>query len=169
MKTQTKSHAKAQVVSFHCTLRNTLGEVLSSTYNRDVITYMGKDKVPAPLQGLVEGLQDLKIGQRRSIPVSAEKAFGFYDPELVSKVRRKSVPSSEQLRVGDSIQVQVDEFQIRLYKVIEIDADSIVLDANHPLAGQDLVFDIEATEVRDATHEEIAESVQEKKLSRFLH
>lgn len=159
---------KAQVVSFHCVLRNTLGQVLSSTYNRDVITYMGRGSVPLQLQGLVEGLQDLKIGQKRQIAVSAEKAFGFYDPSLVSKIRKKAIPSGQELKVGDSIQIQVDESQIRMYKVIEILGDVVVLDANHPLAGQDLVFDIEAIEVREATIEEMSDSNHEK-IKKLIH
>lgn len=159
---------KAQVVSFHCVLRNTLGQVLSSTFNRDVITSMGREAVPAPLQVLVEGLQDLKIGQRRQIAVSAEKAFGFYDPNLVSTLRKKSIPSGSELKVGDSIQVQTEESQFRLYKVIEIHGDTVVVDANHPLAGQDLVFDIEATDVREATLEELRDTNQEK-LKQSLH
>jgi FKBP-type peptidyl-prolyl cis-trans isomerase SlyD len=129
---------------------------------------MGREAVPAPLQGLVEGLQDLKIGQRRQIAVSAEKAFGFYDPNLVSTLRKKSIPSGSELKVGDSIQVQTEESQFRLYKVIEIHGDTVVVDANHPLAGQDLVFDIEATDVRDATLEEIRDTNQEK-LKQSLH
>jgi FKBP-type peptidyl-prolyl cis-trans isomerase SlyD len=157
---------KPQVVSFHCILRNRLGQVLSSTYNRDVITFL--EKVPAPLQGLAEGLQNLKKGQRRQIAISAEKAFGYYDPGLVSHVRRKSIPEGNRLKVGDSVQVQGDDSQIRWYNVIEVSHDTIVLDANHPLAGQDLVFDIEATDVRDATHEEIAESNEDNSKS-FLH
>ncbi len=159
---------KAQVVSFHCILRNTLGQVLSSTYNRDVITFLGSAGITAPLQGLVEGLQGLKKGQKRQISISADKAFGFYDPELVSRIRRKAIPSGGQLKVGDSVQVQVDESQFRIYKVIEVNGDSVILDANHPLAGQDLIFDIEATDVRDATNEEIAESKLET-TNRFIH
>jgi FKBP-type peptidyl-prolyl cis-trans isomerase SlyD len=147
---------KAQVVSFHCVLTNKLGQILSSTFNRDVITSHGN--IPAPLQGLVEGLQDLKKGQRRRIAVSAEHAFGFYDPGLVVEIRRKMVPQAAELKVGDSVQVEVEESQIRWYKVIEVSRDSVLLDANHPLAGQDLVFEIEATDVRDATIEELAES-----------
>jgi FKBP-type peptidyl-prolyl cis-trans isomerase SlyD len=120
------------------------------------------------LKGLVEGLKDIKEGQKVQISVSADKAFGFYNPELVHVLRRKTIPQGDTLKVGDSIQVQSDDSQFHWFVIVTADADTVTLDANHPLAGQDLIFDIEATEVRDATPEEIAES-KPAKLQRFLH
>ena len=162
---------KPQIVSFHCVLRNKLGKVISSTYNRDIITSNPEtldQRTLAPLSGLVEGLRDLKEGQKRRIAISADKAFGFYDPELVTVLKRKSIPQGTELKIGDSLQIQIDRSKFRWYVVIEADFDTITIDANHPLAGQDLVFDIEATEVRDATPEEIAQSFPSKE-EKLLH
>jgi FKBP-type peptidyl-prolyl cis-trans isomerase SlyD len=146
---------KPQIVSFHCVLKNQVGKVLSSTYNRDVLTEADADQA-AP-RGLAEGLRDLKPGERRSIRLSAADAYGYYDPSLVIEVGRKKLDPSGSLRTGDRVLVKAPDGAPKLYQVSQITLSRVTLDGNHPLAGQDLIFEIEATEARDATAEELAE------------
>lgn len=147
-----------QVVSFKCTLKNKLGTVISVTFNRDVLTdihHPPQDR----LSGLVQGLQNLKAGEKRRIEVPAESAYGFYDPQKVLFLPRAKIQSDESLRQGASIPVSnPDGGRARNYRVVEVYEDAVALDANHPLAGQDLVFEIEAMDVRNATEAEIAEA-----------
>jgi FKBP-type peptidyl-prolyl cis-trans isomerase SlyD len=164
---------KARVISFNCVLRDSLGKIISSSFNHDVLTQSqnaasgGEAEASIrpktsqfdfhePLQGLVDGLQGLKEGERRKIFVTAERAYGFYDPELVMRVPRKKFPKGEALEVGFQVMTQSDDGESRVFRVIESDATSVTLDGNHPLAGQDLCFDIEAVAARDATDEELA-------------
>lgn len=150
---------KAQIVSFHCVLKNPAGQVLSSTFNRDVITWMEGAAAQGQLQGLVDGLQGLREGERRSIFLPAGQAYGFYDPALVLEIpRRKLGAQARGLKLGDSVWVETPAGDKKLFRVSELRGDQVSLDGNHPLAGQDLIFEIEATEARDATPEEIAES-----------
>lgn len=143
-----------QVVSFNCLLKNAIGHTISETFNREVLTSVEGENLM--LKGLVEGMQNLTKGEKRSIALSAHEAYGLYDPQKVVLISRNKLPKETQL--GQQISVLGKEGQIKSYRVLEFHADTVSLDGNHPLAGQDLVFEIEALDVRDATADEIAES-----------
>ena len=147
---------KPQVVSFHCVLKNKFGKVLSSTFNNDVITQSGGDD--SILVGLAEGLQNLVKGERRQIVLNAAEAYGFYDPAKVIECDREEVPRGKFLRKGDEVTMpHAKSGKLMNLRVVGIQGDHVTLDGNHPLAGQDLVFEIEATEARDCTDEEMRE------------
>lgn len=156
---------KAQIVSFHCVLKNRVGRVISSTFNRDVITQI--EKPGHLLKGLAAKLQDLKKGDKRQVFLSAEEAYGFYDPDLVVEVSRKTLKRFSALQVGYQILGQFKGREIRAFRVVSVDRNRITLDGNHPLAGQDLIFEIETVETRDANSEEIANSCIESSISYF--
>lgn len=143
-----------QVVSFNCILKNKLGHIISSTYNREVMTALeGQDVM---LGGLSKGLQNLRKGERRSITLNAEEAYGLYEPKKVILYPKKKLP--RDVRLGQTISIAGKSGLIRSYKVVEFHDDMASLDGNHPLAGQDLVFEIEALDAREATREEIQAS-----------
>jgi FKBP-type peptidyl-prolyl cis-trans isomerase SlyD len=97
-------------------------------------------------------MQDLKVGECRRICVAAEEAYGFYDLKKIVELSREELPPHDSVRVGDVVVMAVkDDGPSAQHRVIEIKGDSVTLDSNHPLAGQDLIFEIEATEVRDET------------------
>jgi FKBP-type peptidyl-prolyl cis-trans isomerase SlyD len=158
---------KAQVVSFNCVLKNQLGQLISYTVNYDVLTVPHAREGQQWLAGLNEGLRDLKEGEKRSISVSAERAFGFYDPEKVRVCPRQALDKND-VKVGDKVVGQV-EGKKTSFRVIDVRGDDVVLDANHPLAGQDLVFEIEALGVRDATTDEISEAESSSTSSPLYH
>lgn len=136
-----------QIVSFHCVLKNRLGQVISSSFNQNVST--GQDP-SGQLRGFTRGMQDLKKGERRKIYVGAEEAYGFYDLAKVLEIAREDLSTHDTVQVGDVVMVSHgEEKPLAEHRVIEIKGDRVVLDSNHPLAGQDLIFEIEATEVRD--------------------
>jgi len=151
---------RAQVVSFHCVLRSQVGnQVLSSTFNHDVITQVeGADPQGMMLAGLAEGLQGLKKGEKRKIFLDAKQAYGFYEPGLVKECPRGEISNGRELSVGAEVVMHSPEGERKVFRVVQATSRTITLDGNHPLAGMDLVFDIEATEAREATSEEIADS-----------
>ncbi len=156
-----------QIISFHCVLKNKLGQVISSTYNRDVMT-----AAPGPehaLPGLSDGLKNLRKGEKRQIELSAAEAYGYYDTTKVLEVARESLVGSPKLKVGESILFAREGKKAEKFRVTELSNDRITLDANHPLAGQDLIFEIEALEVREATPEEVQESLPEADDGDRLH
>jgi FKBP-type peptidyl-prolyl cis-trans isomerase SlyD len=150
---------KAQIVSFHCVLKDKMGNLISSTFNHDVITQTGGNG--GLLKAFAEGLNDLKKGDKRRICLSAHQAYGFYNQDLVMEVSRKSIARGQQLRVGHQVYAQAKNGETKLFRVTQAGSDVVTLDANHPLAGQDLVFFIDATDAREATSEEVRDSEKE--------
>ncbi|MBL7687314.1 MAG: FKBP-type peptidyl-prolyl cis-trans isomerase [Bdellovibrionaceae bacterium] len=133
----------AQIVSFRCTLKDRFGHVISTSVNQNVSTDL-QGGSQAGLVGLVREMQNLTKGERREIFVHAQDAYGYYDPTRIHTIAAEEWPIERQPFLG----MEVSLPDGLLYRVIEIRPDEIVLDANHPLAGQDLIFDIEATDVR---------------------
>lgn len=128
-------------------MKNKLGQVLGSSFNSDVINQL--ENGHQTLAGLVEGLQDLTDGEKRKIDVPADRGYGFYNPKLVLEVPRSEVPSPTRLQIGDEILKSVgQEGRTASFRVIRTEQDSVVLDGNHPLAGQDLIFEIEVVSAR---------------------
>lgn len=140
-----------QIISFNCILKNNLGLIISSTYNHDVLTAVQDDK--AMLQGLSKGLTDLSKGENRKITLKAEEAYGFYDPKKIILFPRRKL--LKNVRVGELVAIAGKSGKIRHYRVLELRSDMASLDENHPLAGQDLIFEIEALAARPATRSEI--------------
>ena len=145
---------KAQIVSFHCTVKNKFGKIISSTFNHDILT--GSSNTQADqLVALSKGLENLKAGEKRQITLDAAQAYGFYDPEMVLTMPRQNFPKVKKEKKNRlPIALNVDGRK-KLFRVIDMNADTITLDGNHPLAGQDLVFEIEAISVRDAMPDEV--------------
>lgn len=148
-----------QIVSFHCVLKDRLGHVISSSYNQNVST--GQDP-SGQLKGFTRGMQDLKKGERRSIFVGAEEAYGFYDLTKVVELQRDDLPSHDTVRIGDIVMLTTEQNAAPAqHRVVSLKGDSVTLDANHPLAGQDLIFEIEATDVREETESDNEEDDDE--------
>lgn len=141
-----------QVISFKCTLKNAAGRLISQTYNREVLNAMPPGQ-GGTLSGLNKNLQNLTRGEKRRFTVPAEEAYGLYDPNKVILYPRRRLPKSV---IKDELVIIVDTSGVRRsYRVIEFHEEFASLDGNHPLAGQDLIFEIEALEARDATPEDI--------------
>lgn len=161
----------AQIISFHCVLKNKFGAILGRTFNQDILS--GVKNAPGSLRTLDERMQGIRAGESRKIELSAEQAYGLYDTKLVLEVEREKVPKGELLRVGDSVEVEWKNGRKGRLQVTAATRDRLRLDGNHPLAGQDLTFEILATEARDATEAELREAaleaVQESDPERILH
>ena len=147
---------RAQIISFHCVLKNTMGKVISSTFNQDVITHI--EDPGDLLKGLAEGLQGLHKGEKRRICLTAGQAYGFYDPDKVIVLSRRELQLKANLRPDGQMLTLLRDGERKEFRVVRTAGESVTLDGNHPLAGQDLVFEIETTEARDATPEEIEEA-----------
>ncbi len=139
-----------RVISFHYTLTNTAGEKLDSSQGDHPLTFM--EGVGQIIPGLETHLRSMKPGDKRKVLVKAAEAYGTRDDSLVLEVERKKLPN-KQVKIGDQFRTNQYPTPLTVTKLTDSHA---TLDANHPLAGQDLTFDVEITEVRDATADEIA-------------
>lgn len=147
---------RAQIISFNCIVKNKVGKVISSTYNREVLT-LSEPEPNSVLFGLNKNLQNLRKGERRCIAVAAEEGYGLYDPHKIILFPRKKLPNT--IQKGEMVKIVSKTGVIRTYLVLEIHNDLVRLDGNHPLAGQDLIFEIETLDARDATRQEIDHSI----------
>lgn len=140
--------SEPRVVSFHYTLRDPSGRVLDSSAGGEPITYLeGAGQI---IDGLDEQLRVASAGQKTRVVVPAKKAYGERDPNQVQRVKRALLPVEGELKVGDQFQTDSDQFA-PVVTVQAVEGDDVLLDANHPLAGVDLTFDVEITAVREAT------------------
>ncbi len=143
-----------KVVTFHYTLRDKeTGEVLDSSqaYGQPLSVLFGAENIIPGLEKRMEGMEE---GEKRTIEVPASEAYGEKDPNLIQQAPREYFQGVE-LEKGLPLQAQTPEGQIINMIVVDFDENTVTVDMNHPLAGKDLVFDVEIVNVRDASLEEI--------------
>jgi FKBP-type peptidyl-prolyl cis-trans isomerase 2 len=97
------------------------------------------------IPGFENGILGLAPGDKKTIEVSAVEAYGEYRDELLVTVPKSNAPQGVQ--VGQSLQANMENGEMVTFMVREINDDNVIVDANHPLAGQTLLFDIEILEV----------------------
>lgn len=108
--------------------------------------------------GLERALAGLVAGDEREVVVPPEEGFGERDEELVLEIDRSEMPRPDVVEVGDELVAESPEGDEAVMRVIEVKKDAVVLDGNHPLAGETLRYSIVVREVRPATDEEIEEA-----------
>ena len=139
------------VITFHYTLRDPDGRVLDTSSGGEPVAYLeGAGQI---IEGLEEQLRGVPAGTPTRIRVPAARAYGAADPAQIQRVPRARLPVDGELRPGDTFQAGEDR-HAPVVKVVAIEGDDVWLDANHPLAGVDLTFDVEVIAVREATAEE---------------
>jgi FKBP-type peptidyl-prolyl cis-trans isomerase SlyD len=142
----------SRVVTFHYTLRDPSGRVIDTSAGGDPVTDLeGAGQI---IDGLDEQLRMAGAGEKARVVVPAAKAYGAPDPDQIQRVNRGLLPVDGELKVGDQFQTGPDR-HAPVVRVKEIEGEDVLLDANHPLAGVDLTFDVEIVAVRAATQEEI--------------
>lgn len=140
------------VVTFHYVLRDNAARIIDTSEGAEPVSYLeGAGHI---IEGLEEQLQGTPPGAKRHIAVPAAKGYGLRDESQVQSVPRASLPVAGELRVGDRFKAGDDRFA-PIVTVARIEGDLVCLDANHPLAGVDLVFDVEVLSVRPASPEEV--------------
>ncbi len=141
-----------RVISFHYTLTNPSGEKLDSSNGGEPLTYM--EGVGQIIPGLESALRALKVGDKKRFEIKAEQAYGPKDPKRVVEIPIGKFPT-KNVKIGDMFRANKEPNSPPL-TVTKVSPTHVTLDANHPLAGVDLTFDVEVTTIRDATAEEIA-------------
>lgn len=142
---------KDKIVQIH--YKGTLKDdsVFDSSEGRDPLTFMYGSGMIIP--GLEEGLKGLKKGDKKKIEVASENAYGPVSNEAIQEVPKDQLPTEVELKPGLQLMAQTPHGPMPV-KVVEVADTTVKMDFNHPLAGQDLVFDVEVVEVREATPEE---------------
>ncbi len=140
------------VVSFHYTLKNANGEQLESSRDHEAMQYMhGKGNI---IKGLEKALQGREAGETFSVTVEPAEAYGEKKPANIQRVSAKHFRHPKALKPGQVVGLQTQQGPVQV-TIVKVGRFNVDVDANHPLAGQALTFDVEITAVREATPEEV--------------
>ncbi len=140
------------LVSLEFTLKLEDDTVVASNVGGDPLVYTQGAGELVP--GLERALQGMKVGESKEITLSPDEGFGPVRPEAIQRVPRERVPEDAR-HVGAELQGQAPDGTVLRARVVEVQGDTLVVDFNHPLAGQTLVFDVKVLDVR-APQEPIA-------------
>ena len=143
---------RGHVVSFNYHLRDDEGSTLDQS-ERPLDYLHGYGNI---IPGLENALECTKPGDQLTVAIEPAEAYGEYDPERVWTLQKDATDPGMDLQPGMMVMADTDEGSLPL-TVREVNDDSIVVDANHPLAGQRLHFEVEIVAVRPATDQEIEE------------
>lgn len=142
------------VVSIHYTLTNGEGDELDSSVGQDPLVYLhGAGNI---IPGLEVALVGGSAGDRLDVTVQPEDGYGEVDPDPIRRVPRDAFEGIERVEPGMQFQTQGPNGQVMRVTVRETDDSGVLIDANHPLAGQTLYFSVSIEGVRSATEEELA-------------
>jgi peptidylprolyl isomerase len=137
---------KGDTVSVHYTGRLTDGTVFDSSQNGDPLTFeLGGGQL---IQGFDQAVMGMEVGETKTVELSPSEAYGTRRDDLEFEMERSSFPESVEPEEGQQLQMRQRNGQPLIVTVVEADEETVTLDANHPLAGQELVFDIELVEIK---------------------
>lgn len=141
------------VVSMHYTLTNSEGNVIDSSEGQKPLAYLhGAGNI---IPGLEKALVGKVEGDEVKVQVEPAEGYGEIRSELVQIVDKSAFQGVEKLEIGMNFDAQAPDGSMIRIIVTKIEGDQVTIDANHPLAGEILNFDVKIVEVREATQEEI--------------
>ena len=136
--TQVKS---GDTVRIHYTGTLADGSTFDSSEGRDPLEFtVGSGQI---IPGLDKELPGMTVGDSKSVTIPADEAYGQTNTDAIHRVPRDVIPENIEVAVGTRLQMQTQAGQQVAVTVIEVTEAEVALDANHPLAGQDLTFDFE--------------------------
>ena len=142
------------VVSMHYKLTDNEGNVLDSSEGSEPLTYLhGAGNI---IPGLEKALVGKVEGDTPQVTVEPAEAYGEVMPELMQTVDKAAFQGVDSVEVGMSFEAQTSDGSVQHIVVTKVDGNQVTVDANHPLAGVVLNFDVEIVSVREASKEEIA-------------
>jgi FKBP-type peptidyl-prolyl cis-trans isomerase SlyD len=144
---------KNKVVSIDYKLTGSDGQVIDSSEGRDPLAYLhGNGNI---VSGLEEALEGKATGDEVRVSVPPEKGYGTRDETKLVEVSKDKLQGATEINPGMQFQAQTPNGP-QIFTVSKVEESSVTLDANHPLAGATLNFDVKVREVRDATTEEVS-------------
>ncbi|MBD8891756.1 FKBP-type peptidyl-prolyl cis-trans isomerase [Roseibium litorale] len=140
------SEVKAgDTVSIHYTGTLNDGSVFDSSDGREPLQFtVGSGQI---ISGLDKAIPGMAIGDEKTVNVPADEAYGQKDPHAMQPVPRDQFPADIPLEVGVQLQVQTPNGQVMSVSIAEVGEEAVILDANHPLAGKDLTFEIKLVSI----------------------
>lgn len=139
---QVKSGDKVRV-HYHGKLRS--GETFDSSEGREPLEFtVGSGQV---IKGFDNGVTGMQVGDKKTVEIPVDDAYGQKSEEMIVEFPRNQFPPDLDPQIGMQLMMNNGSGQSFPVSVTEVKEESVILDANHPLAGQDLIFDIELVEI----------------------
>ncbi|MBG15276.1 MAG: peptidylprolyl isomerase [Crocinitomicaceae bacterium] len=133
-------------VSVHYTGKLKDGSVFDSSVDREPLNFtVGEGKL---IPGFEQGIVGMGVNEKKLIEIPFIEAYGEVKEELIQEVSKSNLPSDLTPEVGMQLQSNGQDGSTILVTIVKVEEDKIVVDANHPLAGKDLLFDIEVVEIK---------------------
>lgn len=144
-----KEPKKGDKVKVHYHGKLSTGETFDSSEGREPLEFeIGSGMV---IKGFDDGVTGMKIGDRKTINIPVEEAYGPKVQEMIIDMPKTQFPQDMELEVGMPLVMSDNSGQQFQVVIVEIKEDTVTLDANHPLAGKELVFDLEMIEITGAS------------------
>ena len=142
-----------QVVQFHYTLKDDEGNIIDQSPEGQPLAYLhGYQNI---IPGLEAQLVGKAVGDKFTASVEPADAYGEFDDAAVQEVPRENFQGVVNVQAGMQFQSQTEDGHVMLVTVKDVQDDMVIVDANHPLAGKKLHFDVEIADIREATPEEL--------------
>ncbi|MFO7830993.1 MAG: peptidylprolyl isomerase [Desulfuromonadaceae bacterium] len=136
---------KGDTVKVHYTGRLENGEIFDSSDGKTPLNFIvGQREV---IKGFDEAVEGMIVGEEKTVTIEPEKAYGKSKDELIQKVQRSEMPEGLDYSVGNQIEITKQDGSLFYVMVKEISDTDVSLDANHPLAGKRLVFDLRMEDI----------------------
>ena len=143
---------KDKVVTFHYMLKNADGEQMESSHDGDPITYLhGANNI---VTGLEKAMEGHAIKDSFTATLEPEEAYGVRNENNIQRVPLKRLKGIGKISVGQVLNLQTNKGQVQV-TVLKVGRFNVDVDGNHPLAGQQLTFDVEVADIREASKEEL--------------
>ena len=143
----------AKVYEIEYVVKNSSGEVVDSNKGAEPLKFVaGKGEI---IPGLEKEVVNMEVGEEKNIVVKAEEAYGYRDESLVETLPKEQFEGIE-LQKGMTLYGQTPQGEVISVVVVDFNNNGVTIDYNHPLAGEDLTFDVKLLNKRDATVEELA-------------
>lgn len=138
-------------VKVHYTGKLTDGQIFDTSEGKEPIEFtLGEGRL---IPGFEKGLLNMKLNEKKTLNIAKEDAYGEVNAQLIQEVAKKDLPQDMEPQVGMGLVSKAPDGSEMNLMVVEVKEDAIIIDGNHPLAGRDLVFDIEVVAIKEASTE----------------
>ncbi len=132
-------------VSVHYHGKLTDGTTFDSSEGREPLSFVVGEGMVIP--GFDNALIDMQVGEKKTVNIPSDQAYGPANPENIIDFPKANIPADMEIEKGMQLQLFGQDGQVINVTVVEVKEDAVTLDANMPLAGKDLIFDIELVEI----------------------
>lgn len=136
---------KDDVIKVHYTGTLTDGQVFDSSIDREPLEF--KVGAGQMIPGFEKGVMNMELNEKKIVEISANEAYGEVKEELFQEISKSQLPDNLDPEVDMALAAQMPDGRTQQLRIAKVQEDTIVVDANHPLAGKDLKFEIEVVQI----------------------